>query len=381
MTPTAIKNIENDFEILVEIVRQCREIECISIKFYRALEKMADTEEDAVFWRHALNDEQGHLVFWNDVLSLAKCGLLPQIFDDPAEIRDEILSITGKALELLSELPSCAKDFKATMTMAFRIEFYCLHRALAPIFSLMGDLSPCASYETHLQSFVDMYKLRCGSSSPELLLLGETIQRLWTDNLRLSRQCFFDELSGLLNRRGFQNSVKPLLSLAKRRRNFVAMMLLDIDDFKKANDLNGHAAGDEILSEVAKVLRGAIRDSDITARYGGDEFLVFCPEIAPFSSKTIADKILHSIRSSSFRGVFVTVSIGVVECMPSEEKSSYDEISSLIKAADKLLYVAKHNGRNRFAWEALSESSLSGRTCSALPGQMIPHSCIATPSR
>ncbi len=346
-------NVGSDFDALLDIVQLCREIELISMKFYSALELAAESEAASAFWRQAALEEREHMEFWSHVISLAKKGHLPQVFDNPEEIRDELLGVAGKALELLSELPSCDKSMKSVMTMAFRVEFYCLHGALAPIFSLMGEISPCASYKRHLQSFIDMYKLHCGRSAPELQLLGETIQRLWTDNLRLSRQCYFDELSGLLNRRGFYNSARPLVSLARRRRNPVSMLLLDVDNFKSINDSLGHAAGDQVLRGIAKSLKASIRDSDIPARYGGDEFMVFCPDLTPSASRLVAEKAISAFRKAKFNGVSVAVSIGAVECVPQEGSSPDDEISRLLKAADILLYEAKGAGRDRVAWRNL----------------------------
>jgi len=343
----------NDFDDLIEIVQLCREIEFVSMKFYREVSKKAGSKELASFWRNASKEELSHLKFWDQALSIAKRGALPQIFDNPAEVKSELVSVAGKAFELLSELPHCGKSLKSMMTMAFRLEFYCLHRALAPIFGLMGDASPCASYGSHIQSFIDMYRRHCDKASPELQLLGETIQRLWMDNFLLSRQCYFDELSGLLNRRGLYNSARPLISLAKRRCNPVSALVVDIDRFKELNDRHGHDAGDLALREIAKVLKKVVRDSDILARYGGDEFVVFCPELSPGSTKAVAEKVLAAIRSSSFGEFRVTVSIGAVEGAPSTHSSPEEELSRLVREADRLLYEAKQSGRDRVAWKRL----------------------------
>jgi len=343
----------NDFDVLVEIVLLCREIEFVSMKFYRGVSMKAGSKELAAFWRNAAKEELSHLKFWEQALALAKRGALPQIFDNPEEVRDELVSVAGKAFELLSELPHCGKSLKSMTTMAFRLEFYCLHRALAPIFGLMGDASPCASYGGHIQSFIDMYRKRCDKASPELQLLGETIQRLWTDNFLLSRQCYFDELSGLLNRRGLYNSARPLVSLARRRCNPVSALVVDIDRFKELNDSYGHDVGDQALREVSRALKKVVRDSDILARYGGDEFVVFCPDLSPGSAKKVAEKMLDAVRSSSFGKLRVSVSVGAVESVPLSHNSPEEELSRLVMEADKLLYEAKRSGRDRVAWKCL----------------------------
>ncbi len=337
----------------VETIRICMEIETVAYRFYSGLAKAsaAEDREMSEFWLKIAGEEWDYIVFWDRALSFAERGLLPQVFDKPLEVRKEVLNIAGKMIEILSEIDACAKDPMTGLVMAFRIEFFSIHSALVPVLNLMKaigqDVSAYDSFDSHLQSFIGVFKRKLGSLKPEMQLLGETIQRLWRDNLRLSRECYFDELTGLLNRRGFYNAALPLLNLAKRRKGHVAAIMIDIDFFKRVNDTHGHQKGDEVLKSIGSLVKSSIRDSDLSARYGGEEFLVFCPEIKPGGGQVVAEKIRSSIEAFSCDGVSVTVSLGSAEAVPQPDSNCDEDLAVLIKEADALLYEAKHSGRNR----------------------------------
>ncbi len=99
--------------------------------------------------------------------------------------------------------------------------------------------NPEDEYESHLKRFIDALN-QFGKTSPEMELLGETLQRLWLENRNLARQSLYDNLTGTLNRRGFFDSIKPLSYLAQRSNLMVGIMMIDIDNFKTINDSYGH---------------------------------------------------------------------------------------------------------------------------------------------
>ncbi|GAX61989.1 response regulator [Candidatus Scalindua japonica] len=159
-----------------------------------------------------------------------------------------------------------------------------------------------------------------------------------------------DGLTGLANRRFFNEFLNKEWRRCERLRQPLSLILLDVDHFKLFNDHYGHVAGDECLKKIGTVLNSyAKRPSDLSARYGGEEFALILGNIDIRESTQIANAILHSIRdlaipheySNSFPGV--TVSLGVTMTYPCMNKDETD----LIKAADKSLYRAKENGRNR----------------------------------
>jgi len=366
MTPETPRSKGGDE--FVETIRTCLEIETVAYKFYSGLARASESSDPAMaaFWREVAAEEWTYIAFWDRALSFAEKGLLPHIFDKPREMRDELLNIAGKMIEILSEIDACVKSPTAALLMAFRIEFFSIHSALVPTINLMKaigqDVSAYDSFDAHLQSFISVFKSKVGALKPEMQLLGETIQRLWRDNLRLSRECYFDELTSLLNRRGFYNAALPLLNLAKRKQSHVAAIMIDIDHFKRVNDSLGHQAGDAALKEVGRLLKSVIRDSDLSARYGGEEFLVFCPEIKPGGARIVGEKIRSAVEAASGLGAAVTISLGAAEAVPPKDSNCEEDLAALIKAADSFLYAAKRNGRNR----------VEGRTLETLDTEMEP---------
>ncbi|MBV9859688.1 MAG: diguanylate cyclase, partial [Alphaproteobacteria bacterium] len=157
-----------------------------------------------------------------------------------------------------------------------------------------------------------------------------------------------DPLTGLNNRRFLENHLAATLEQARARHKPVSLMILDIDHFKRVNDTYGHAAGDDVLRELAsRTLRG-MRSFDLVARLGGEEFLVVMPETNLAIAANIAERLRLSVanepftlRSNNLR-VPITVSIGVAVSRESGENAE-----DLLKRADDGLYAAKNAGRNR----------------------------------
>ncbi len=123
-------------------------------------------------------------------------------------------------------------------------------------------------------------------------------------------------------------------------------MLLDIDHFKNVNDTYGHDCGDIVLAETAAVMKSALRDSDVICRYGGEEFLVICPEADLNMAMKIGDRIRTAVQENEIQypgvDLRITISIGV-----SLRNGKQDSPKDLIKEADLALYAAKENGRNK----------------------------------
>lgn len=157
-----------------------------------------------------------------------------------------------------------------------------------------------------------------------------------------------DALTGLANRRQFDRFIQVEMGRAKRGLGSFALLLIDVDNFKRFNDLYGHLAGDECLRTISAIIRDNIkRPGDLAARYGGEEFAVVLPGTDYIGAFLVAEKIRRAVQqagiehSDSTEGT-VTVSLGVSECSPTSQES----IDDLIDASDKALYVAKASGRN-----------------------------------
>lgn len=160
-------------------------------------------------------------------------------------------------------------------------------------------------------------------------------------------QAITDSLTSLFNYRYFRTAVEQEFKRAIRYERPLAMLMVDIDNYKHYNDTNGHRMGDEVLRKVADILRLSVRDVDIVSRYGGEEFAILCPETFVDEAKIIAERIRHNIERYPFPhretqpGGVLTVSIGV-----SEFPRDAENVDALIDHADIALYGAKRFTKN-----------------------------------
>jgi diguanylate cyclase (GGDEF)-like protein len=160
---------------------------------------------------------------------------------------------------------------------------------------------------------------------------------------QLRHQALRDALTGLYNRRFLEEMLERLCLEAVRRDNSIAMIMLDLDHFKKLNDAHGHGAGDTVLRDVAAAILASIRATDIACRYGGEELLVLLPDCGLEMAAAKAEQIRVRIASLGFvGGIAVTASFGVAT-LP--ETSSTGQ--ALLSTADAALYEAKTGGRDR----------------------------------
>lgn len=169
---------------------------------------------------------------------------------------------------------------------------------------------------------------------------------------RLLRSGFTDVLTGWHNRRYLQVRLLEELARARRDRSELVCLMLDLDHFKAVNDTYGHAAGDEVLRELAQRVESQVRASDVAARYGGEEFVVLLPHTDVASGKALAERIRRAVAAEpvSFEGkgeVTITASIGIASVLPSDEDDLKTVGDSLLARADVALYRAKAAGRNR----------------------------------
>jgi diguanylate cyclase (GGDEF)-like protein len=168
-----------------------------------------------------------------------------------------------------------------------------------------------------------------------------------------------DGLTGVFNKRYFQEHIASEIRRAERDGNGVSLLLVDIDHFKNYNDTSGHVAGDEVLKQVGQLLRGSIREDDVVARYGGEEFVVLYPGASKALAYRLAQGLRRAIESHPFAGGehqplgAVTISGGVAS-YPQDAQGEVD----LIRSADEALYQAKKAGRNRIVGAGGSDPAL-----------------------
>ena len=163
-----------------------------------------------------------------------------------------------------------------------------------------------------------------------------------------------DSLTGLNNRRHLLESGSRIMEAYRRYRRPLALLMLDIDHFKKINDTYGHAAGDLVLIQLADVLRSVLRAADLCGRFGGEEFVCLLPETSVAEALVLAERLRGKLAEqavfSEAGEIFFTVSIGVSVAMPEDIS-----IDRLIHRADMALYEAKRTGRNRICLQSGDE--------------------------
>ncbi len=177
--------------------------------------------------------------------------------------------------------------------------------------------------------------------------LQRAIKRAWHYQ-SAQKMATVDGLTGLYNHRYFMEQFQKEFQRARRYKNDLTLILIDIDFFKHYNDANGHLAGDRVLKKVARSIKNSVREIDLVARWGGEEFALLLPQINAKNGMIVAEKIRREVETLRFKNEKdqpngkLTISLGVAENSP--DLKSYRE---MFKRADAALYQAKHEGRNR----------------------------------
>lgn len=199
-------------------------------------------------------------------------------------------------------------------------------------------------YTELLNTVYEVYNAESGAKALEAA--AEIVERIKI----LQQAGINDSLTGLPNRRGFEERLAVEWERAIREQTPISLLFIDIDDFKTYNDACGHAFGDLLIKEAAKVFKQTLqRAIDFTARWGGDEFAVLLPATDSNGACEIASKVLRNMQNNAVlhsdgRAVNITVSIGIGTVFPRPS----DEPSAFLEKADKALYSAKEAGRNRY---------------------------------
>jgi two-component system chemotaxis family response regulator WspR len=180
--------------------------------------------------------------------------------------------------------------------------------------------------------------------------LRRSQQKLLETNLELQRLTNSDGLTGLSNRRYFDEYLDAEWKRAQREQGRLGLLMIDVDAFKAYNDNYGHVAGDDVLRRVAAVIRASCtRPADLAARFGGEEFVMILPSMSPGGLRLLAEKVRRGIEAMQIQHVgsgvspHVTISIGGAVLVPGPDS----QFSELVEAADVSLYQAKRNGRNQ----------------------------------
>lgn len=207
--------------------------------------------------------------------------------------------------------------------------------------------------ETHLLEEGDKVLLGRG------IILKFILQDRWDSQFQqqIYESAVRDALTGAFNRKYFQERLLSELSLTRRYKDLLSLLMVDIDHFKRINDTYGHLAGDQVLVRVSKAISDSLRTEDFFGRYGGEEFVVLARQTAPAGGSALGERLrlfVEEMKLSTSEGqpVSLTVSIGVVTITGTVEIDA----ASLVKEADKNLYRAKEAGRNQVVASEIQEN-------------------------
>lgn len=186
--------------------------------------------------------------------------------------------------------------------------------------------------------------------------LTETIKKLEFTRQRLSQEeetARTDALTGLFNRRCFDAELPVFMERAAAISSGLALIAMDLDHFKPVNDTLGHAAGDFVLKEVGKILRGQVRKTDLSCRVGGDEFIILLADLTEAAAQNRAEALRAAIgvfpHPGNDQGIRITTTMGGTLFRPGETAATF------MHRADEALYAAKRAGRNRVHWARIDE--------------------------
>jgi len=334
------------------IVELCLALDKQAVGVYRTLASAAKDKKLKRFWRHLSSEERKHVVFWRKLLRMVRSGAAPQVFSDSNGTACELAERSSK-LESVASQASKTTDAKEQFLLASRLESCLLHPALDKLWQLYnsiapGQPAPLKTYHTHINEFLGAIHEYVGYSTA-LEIIGEMVQQLWNQIRVATVESELDEMTNVHNRRSLLNIMTALAHLASRKRFSSGLLFIDIDHFKEINDHWGHRTGDAVLREVARIIWSNLRRSDVVGRYGGDEFLVFLPEVQPGYVRLVADKLRAAVERETHKGTAVTISIGAACRIIGKGVDIDADLESLIEESDRRLYQAKNDGRNRVA--------------------------------
>lgn len=259
----------------------------------------------------------------------------------PEDSRDMVPAILEMALSNDRSAPThwraCHRDGSLRTVHS---TFQTLQRANGErrILTILTDVTPLVQTVSQLKE-----------SQQDLLRLNESLeQQVAERTLALQHLAREDALTGVANRRAFEEDAQGAMALAQRYGRPLSLILLDLDHFKAINDQRGHRAGDEVLRETAVRIRSLLRGVDKFARWGGEEFIVLLPETSLDEAVQAGLKLLTAVQRTPIPlaggALTVTFSAGVVSWLPGESLSAW------VHRADEHLYRAKQAGRSQLSW-------------------------------
>lgn len=336
-----------------DILEQCVRMDTLAKETYTHVAATCDDATIAAFMTTLADEEASHIVWWSELLDAWDAGLLPDIFADGDDARARMNETLTDIMAALVDSGRDTFTVEQALTLAVSLEFHMLDPVFAELIELTGPGVSTArqdSYSQHVARLVAVIE----SSFPDRSLAGfmaHALRRAWRDNRRLAAYATRDPLTALANRRTLVQNLRQWTAWSARYGRPLTLVLFDLDGLKEINDTYGHVTGDTVLAAIGNALSAAVRQSDLAARYGGDEFAVVAPETSFEEARQLQDRIVAAVRDLAIpvdrtTVMHPTVSVGAVVVVDQADSASRS-VDELFAAADRGMYAAKMAGRDR----------------------------------
>ncbi|MDP5131064.1 MAG: sensor domain-containing diguanylate cyclase [Paraglaciecola sp.] len=277
-----------------------------------------------------ITDKNKHIVFANDY------------FSDELDWQDG--SLIGKKLETL--LTKSSMIFYESYVVPLLVVEKRFQEIQLSVLTASGERVPVLVNTRVIQQQSGFVYWSFFSASNRITLYQELIETrkdLYAQTETLKKLAITDELTGLFNRRELQTRANHNIARSKRFVSPLALLIIDVDHFKKVNDKLGHDKGDLVLVELSKTLTSLSRELDTVARFGGEEFAILAPDTSTEQAFIFSQRIHEIISTKVMAEQVITVSIGIATLDDTQNKTFHE----LFVAADTALYQAKNAGRNQ----------------------------------
>ncbi len=346
------------------ILDVCVAIDATAVRTYAVMSRIARAPELKVTFGEMQGEEEEHLKWWIGLRTRLRKGELFLPWDDVDELADHLESVLAEIRESIPDVLDGLDD-RELLLVAMRIEFFALEPAITELTDFVEGTarSPHDQYDEHLERLMLAIEREGGSEDRLSGFLVRVLRRTWHNSEVVANLAMRDSLTGLLNRRALSVFMAQALAAAARYEEPIAVLMMDVDDFKTVNDRYGHETGDAALKMVSQAIEATVRDSDLSARFGGDEFVIVAPNTESVAAYALAQRlearvasaVAHSAEGADIR---VTLSIGVATFEGGADTTP--SADAILSRADHDLYRAKSEGRARRAEAAAIPASESG---------------------
>lgn len=326
---------------LMDIIRECMAIDQLTVEFYNRLSASAANPSLKRFWDNLANEGGSHLEYWKELLGHARTQQLPQVFEDPEQVKAELLTRAKNMRALIDEAEQNMAAGKA-FNLAYRLEAYKLHPAFRTLFrnfdTLVSELPSKPLEDETITRFSEVLR-KNSEVTPELKAISETLQVLWEQNRFLAEQSTVDDVSLLHNQRGFMIIATQLAFLAKRNQKTLSILMTDIADIKQVVEGHGKADGNEFIRKSAATLQKILRGSDLLGRFNADTFIALLPDTPMNGGQFVAQRVQRELRKVIPNTGDVTINTVVVQGNITKDVDA--ELNELIREAEYKLLIKK----------------------------------------